>query len=236
MPDRFPSSILVVGATGGVGRAATRAFADRGWHLILAGRDDERLGEVLSGHCNQPALLVGTGADGSLDFTPVAPHLEQTGRRLDVVVFCAGQWSHGQVLDSTTDHYRDLFETNVEVPRNALAALGPIMTESASTVIAVSSTQASATSSESGAYSASMHAARAMFEAFRLETRPHGVRLMRIELGRTATPMAEQVSRARNEAHAPETLIQPDDVADVVLSLAALPRSATVTELTLLPA
>jgi NADP-dependent 3-hydroxy acid dehydrogenase YdfG len=76
---------------------------------------------------------------------------------------------------------------------------------------------------------------KAVGESLRAEVNSRGVRVTTIHLGRTATTRQEGIFAAEGRDYTPELLIQPDDVADVVVSIVALPKRAQVTSLTLLP-
>lgn len=54
MPDR---SVIVTGASGGIGRAMARAFADAGWRVGLVGRREAALGEVADALAGNPLVL-----------------------------------------------------------------------------------------------------------------------------------------------------------------------------------
>jgi NAD(P)-dependent dehydrogenase (short-subunit alcohol dehydrogenase family) len=61
------------------------------------------------------------------------------------------------------------------------------------------------------------------------------VRVLTIHAGRTATPRQARIFAAEGRPYAPERLMQPEDVAAIVLAALLLPRSAEVTSLTLRP-
>jgi hypothetical protein len=52
-------------------------------------------------------------------------------------------------------------------------------------------------------------------------------------LGRTATPMQEAVYKAEGRPYRPETLVQPEDAAQMLIGALALPRTAQVADMTL---
>ena len=62
------------------------------------------------------------------------------------------------------------------------------------------------------------------------------MRVLSVYLGRTATPMQEEVYRTEGRPYHPERLIQPADVADAILDALGLPRTAELTDLHLRPA
>jgi NADP-dependent 3-hydroxy acid dehydrogenase YdfG len=84
-------------------------------------------------------------------------------------------------------------------------------------------------------YAATKHALRAIADSIREEVNPKGVRVLSLYLGRTATPMQEAVAREEGRNYNPESLLQPDDVAEVVVHTLTLPRTAEVTDISIRP-
>lgn len=69
----------------------------------------------------------------------------------------------------------------------------------------------------------------------RLEVNGDGVRVLSLFVGRIATPLQGLVCQMENRSYRPETLIQPADVARLVLSILMLPRTAEVTDVSIRP-
>jgi NADP-dependent 3-hydroxy acid dehydrogenase YdfG len=86
-----------------------------------------------------------------------------------------------------------------------------------------------------GQYAATKHALKAIADSLREEVNPKGLRVLTVYLGRTATPMQETISRQEGRAYHPETLLQPEDVASVVLNALMLPPTAEVTDISIRP-
>jgi NADP-dependent 3-hydroxy acid dehydrogenase YdfG len=86
-----------------------------------------------------------------------------------------------------------------------------------------------------GQYAASKHALRAIADSLRDEVNPDGVRVLSVFLGRTASPMQADIYRAEGRRYQPEQLMQPEDVAAVVINALSLPRTAEVTEVRMRP-
>lgn len=68
------------------------------------------------------------------------------------------------------------------------------------------------------------------------EVSPYGIRVLTVYLGRTATPMQEDLNRMEGRPYRPEKLIQPEDVASIVVHALSLPRTAEVTAIHIRPA
>jgi NADP-dependent 3-hydroxy acid dehydrogenase YdfG len=86
-----------------------------------------------------------------------------------------------------------------------------------------------------GQYAATKHALKAIADSLREEVNPKGIRVLTVYLGRTATPMQEALYRQEGKIYHPEVLMQPEDVASVVVHSLMLPRTAEVTDISIRP-
>src|SRR5215813_11275147 len=86
-----------------------------------------------------------------------------------------------------------------------------------------------------GQYAATKHAMKAVADSLRDEVNANGVRVMSLFLGRTASERQRGIFAAEGRPYPPERLIQPADVAGLVLFLLRLPRTSEVTDIVLRP-
>ena len=84
-------------------------------------------------------------------------------------------------------------------------------------------------------YAATKHALRALADALREEVNERGVRVLSVFLGRTASRMQQAVHQHEKRPYNPGRLLQPSDVASMVLAALRLPRTAEVTDLHIRP-
>jgi NADP-dependent 3-hydroxy acid dehydrogenase YdfG len=75
----------------------------------------------------------------------------------------------------------------------------------------------------------------AVADTLRDELNTEGVRILSVLAGRVATPLQAQQHEADGRPYRPERLLQPEDVAAVVLSALELPRTAEATDLRIRP-
>jgi len=62
-----------------------------------------------------------------------------------------------------------------------------------------------------------------------------GIRVFSLFIGRTATPMQAEVHRLEGRRYRPARLMQPDDVASMVVHALSMPRTAEVTDIIMRP-
>jgi len=76
---------------------------------------------------------------------------------------------------------------------------------------------------------------KAIADALRGEINDHGVRVLTVHAGRTATPRQARIFAGEGRVYRPELLMQAEDVAALVAATVALPRTAEVTSIVMRP-
>ncbi len=87
----------------------------------------------------------------------------------------------------------------------------------------------------SAQYDSTKHALKAIADSLRGEVNAHHVRVLSVYLGRTASEMLERIHRMEGKPYRPELLLQPEDIASVMLNALSLPRTAEVTDVHIRP-
>lgn len=197
-PDRSGSlagrSVLVAGATGGLGSAIAADLAGRGAVLTLVGRDRQRLTALaVPGH--KVALDL---RDPQACEAAVAAAYDSAGR-LDVVVNAVGVVAFGAVAELSSDIMEELFMTNTFVPiMLARAALGSM--SDGGVIVNISGVIAEQGLAGMAAYGASKAAVRSFDEALAREARRRKIRVIdarppHTETGLASRPIAGQAPK-----------------------------------------
>jgi NADP-dependent 3-hydroxy acid dehydrogenase YdfG len=84
-------------------------------------------------------------------------------------------------------------------------------------------------------YAATKHALKAVADSLRAEVNSQGIRVLSVYPGRTATPTQESLHALEGKPYRPTRLLQPEDVAAVVMNALCLPRTAEVTDIHIRP-
>jgi NADP-dependent 3-hydroxy acid dehydrogenase YdfG len=84
-------------------------------------------------------------------------------------------------------------------------------------------------------YAATQAGLRALATSLRDEVNPAGIRVTTVFPGRTATPRQAMIHDWEGKEYQPERLLQPEDVAAIVVAAVGLPRTAEVTEISIRP-
>lgn len=111
-------TMLVTGASSGIGRATARALGAEGANVVLAGRRRERLDEVvreIAAAGGEALAVTGDVRDEAACAAWVKAAVERFGG-LDGLVNAAGVLGNGSVMDTTTAEWRRVMDANVDGP------------------------------------------------------------------------------------------------------------------------
>lgn len=224
-------TILVTGASGGVGEAMVRRLAEEGSTVCLTGRNRERLEEIARQVPEGRGRFYPADLTVEAELARAAQNLFEENQRLDAVVHCAAMIILGTVATAATEDFEKQFQTNVLGPFRLTQLLLPALTSARGQVVFINSSAGRHASAGVGQYAATKHALRAVADSLRDECNAAGVRVCSLYLGSTATPMQAAIRAEQERTYEPERLIQPADVAEMVAAVLALPRTAEVTDL-----
>jgi short-subunit dehydrogenase len=162
-------NVLVTGATGGIGQAIARAFADRGASLILTGRRADVL-EGLAGELRARAVACDLADRAYLE------HLVAETSPVDVLIANAALPASGVLTELTQEQIDRMLEVNLRAPIALARALAPGMIERRrGHMVFISSLAGKAASPASSIYSATKFGLRGFALGLREDLRPHQV-------------------------------------------------------------
>ncbi len=209
---RDPRSIIITGASSGIGAALAKAYAAPGVHLALGGRDPARLGAV-GAHCRAAGAEVEEGVIDVTDRAAMEAWLLAIDERqpLDLVVANAGISAGTAAGWERPEQARAIFAVNLEGTFNTVLPLLPAMGKRARGQIALMSSLASFRGFPGApAYCASKAAVRIWGEALRGDLWEAGIRVTVICPGYVVSPMT-----ARNQFYMP-LLMNTDRAAHII--------------------
>lgn len=231
------SVALVTGASSGIGRAVSRALAARGYALANLARDPDRLG-ALADELAPTTRVVSYSVDLARDeeLRDVARRIAQDFGRLDALVHSSGLFAEASVASGSVDEFDAVFRVNVRAPFLLSQTLLPLLKASGGQVVFVNSSVARMPArAGQAAYAGSKAALLALADSLRAEVNAQGIRVLTVYPGRTATTMQERLSLSQGKDYRPERLLQPEDVANTLVSALELPRTAEVTDIAIRP-
>ena len=230
---------VVTGASSGIGQAIALRLVVEGATVNAVGRNKGRLDQLL-------ASAIATGGPGRIIPAPVDLTDNDArraliaglsaGPRVNLLIHSAGAYSRGDHVDAPIGDLDALYASNVRAPYALIQELLPGLRAGGGDIVVVNSTQGIQAAGGVGQYAATQHAMRAITDSLRQEVNADGIRVCSIHLGRTATPRQETIFSMEGRPYMPEQLVQPADVAEVLVAVLALPANAEVTEIRLRPA
>jgi NAD(P)-dependent dehydrogenase (short-subunit alcohol dehydrogenase family) len=192
-------TVLITGATAGIGRMTALHLAKLGHHVIATGRKPAELIKLRAEAAAELAALAGKGraSAGKLDtllldvtslasIAAAAQEVEQltNGRGLDVLVNNAGFGVLGPTSEIDDAEMRRQYDTNVFGLMNVTRAFLPkMMQRRAGRIINVSSVGGRITLPYFGVYNSTKYAVESLSDAMRYELRPFGIDVTMIEPG-----------------------------------------------------
>ena len=220
---------LVTGASSGIGAAIAIAFADAGWSVMAAGRNEGRLQEVADVSDNISTWSGELEESEDCDEL-VADTVDEFGG-LDCVVNAAGVLIRANAEDTSDDDWRDTLAINLDVPFFLSRAAIPYLKKAEGSIVNVASVWGLEGGDRAVAYCASKGALILMTRAMALDHAKDGVRINAICPGGVDTPMLVTETQEQGEdveafldevaAESPNGRIAtPEDIANLVLFLA----------------
>jgi short-subunit dehydrogenase len=197
---RQAETVLITGASSGIGRELARLFAADGARLVLVARSEDRLRELASElGAKYGAEVQVVPADLRRPASPgeVVEALAQRNVDVDVLVNNAGFGAHGSVADLGAERQVEMIEVNVAALTRLTALLLPRMVERRrGAILNVASTAAFQPGPNQAVYCATKAYVLSFTEALAEEVRGSGVRVTCLAPGATDTGFAAQAGMA----------------------------------------
>ena len=233
-------TILITGASSGIGKATAELFAKNGARLILCGRRQERLDQLKDSLNTEVHLLNFDVRDRTAVFKAIES-LPSQWKQIDVLINNAGN-AHGldPVQTADLDDWDAMIDGNVKGVMYVTKAILPQMIErKAGQIINLGSIAGLEVYPNGNVYCASKFAVDAFTQGLRIDLNPYGIRVGAIHPGLVETEFSMvrfkgDETRSKN-VYATITALQAEDIANAIEYMVAVPPHVTIADITLLP-
>ena len=186
--DLLGKTVLIAGASKGVGRETTLLFAAAGSKVVAAARDADALGKLADAADGDVLPIAGDLTEDSF-----VDRLTAEAGDVDILVNVAGRTAHAPFLESDPGMWRDAWELNVHALLRLSQAIARGMADRRNGhIINVSSVLARQVYPLTMVCAATKHAAAALTRGMRIELAEYGVRVTEIAPGLLDTELMAQ--------------------------------------------
>ena len=232
-------SIIITGASSGIGRKTAEIFLAEGWRVGLLARREGPLREMAAAHENAMALV----ADVTEAAAVQAAFDDFVGKagRLDVLFNNAGIFTPGGSIDEIAleDWHASVNVNLTGMFLSARAAFAAMRAQDpqGGRIINNGSISAHVPRPNSTPYTTTKHAITGLTRCISLDGRAYDIACGQIDIGNAATPMVEAMSKRmakENPDGEPQHVMSVGDAARSVLYMASLPLTANVQFMTVM--
>lgn len=217
---------LITGGGRGLGKATALAFAKEGIHVAITGRNEKVLIETVKEIEALGVKAAYTTFDVA-DFDAVesaVKSLNQTFGQFDILVNNAGVAAFGSLLDMDPKTWVNIVNTNLLGTYFVTKAVLPQLIEkNQGDIINVSSTAGLNGAATTSAYSASKFGVIGLSDSLMREVRKNNIRVCTLMPSTIASDMSKELKLTDGN---PDSVLQPEDFAELIVANLKLPRRA----------
>ena len=227
---------LVTGAASGIGLASARALVAAGARVVLADRDAAALAKACEGDADAMLPLVVDLLEPAACAQLVPRALALAGR-VDILHANAGLYIGGDLVDAQTDAIDRMLNLNVNVVmKNVRDVLPHMIARGSGDIIVTSSLAAHYPTPWEPVYASSKWAIDCFVQTVRRQVFKHGLRVGAISPAPEATALiADWPADKLAQARASGSLLDPAEVAEVILFMLTRPRGMTIRDVVMMP-
>lgn len=236
----MPKTILITGATAGIGAATAKAFAADGHRLIVTGRRQERLNELQKNLPTEVRTLCFDIQDQTATKQAINT-LPDEWKTIDSLVNNAGLALGVSTLqDGDASDWDTMIDTNIKGLLYISQVVIPLMIKKKQGhIINLSSIAGKEVYKGGNVYCATKHAVDALNKAMRIDLLEHGIRVTSINPGKVETEFSivrlkGDTEKAKKEYEGYDEL-RAEDIAEAIVWTANRPPHVNINELIIMP-
>ena len=215
---------LVTGAGKGIGKAIAMALANEGVNVALLARTNSQLQNVAAEveKAGVKAIVVTADIANRAEVEAAVSQVQEKLGAIDILINNAGIGKFGKFMELSPEEWERIIQVNLMGAYYMTRAALPAMIErQTGDIINIASTAGLRGGAVTSAYSASKFALIGMSESLMQEVRKHNIRVSTWTPSTVATELAFENKLTDGN---PEMVMQPEDLAEIVVSLIKLNR------------
>ena len=240
----MPKTILITGATSGIGKATAYRFAKENYRLILTGRRDELLGDIaadLKGKFHAEVLPLSFDIRKKAEVEKSLEDIPEEWKKIDILVNNAGLAAGLDPVDlASTDDWDTMIDTNIKGLLYISRKVIPWMIgQGSGHIFNIGSIAGKEVYPKGSVYSATKHAVDALSKGMRIDLLPYGIKVTQVSPGAVETEFSNvrfkgDLERASMVYKGYEPL-QGDDIAGIIHFISTLPARVNVNDILVMP-
>jgi 3-hydroxy acid dehydrogenase / malonic semialdehyde reductase len=237
-------TILITGATAGIGKATAYRFASESYRLILTGRRKELLALIaadLKEKFNADVFILSFDIRKKAEVEKSLDSLPEEWKHIDILVNNAGLAAGLDPVNmASTDDWDTMIDTNIKGLLYISRKIIPWMIgQGSGHIFNIGSIAGKEVYPKGSVYSATKHAVDALTKGMRIDLLPYGIKVTQISPGAVETEFSTvrfkgDLERARLVYKGYEPL-QGEDVAEVIHFIYSLPQRVNVNDILIMP-
>lgn len=232
-------TVLVTGASSGIGKATAKLFAKRGYNVIMTGRREERLQELAHKYAQKYAtnvMYLAFDLTKKNEVKRAIKSLDPKWRKIDILVNNAGKAKGlAPIHDGNIKHWEEMIDTNLKGLLYITRLITPSMVKQGSgQVINVCSTAGHDPYPNGNVYAATKFAVKALTQSMAIDLHKHNIKVGQISPGHVETEFAlVRFDGDEQKANIYEgfTPLSAKDIADSIFYMATRPQHVNIHEL-----
>ncbi|HZH71358.1 MAG TPA: SDR family NAD(P)-dependent oxidoreductase [Mariniphaga sp.] len=237
-------TVLITGATSGIGKATSILLAKNGFNLILTGRRQDRLVELkqqLEAETQAQVLTLNFDIRNQDATEKAISSLPDEWQKIDILINNAGlAVGLSGINDGTTDDWERMIDTNVKGLLYISKIISAKMIDAGGGhIVNISSIAGKETYPMGNVYCATKHAVQAITKGMRLDFLKHGIKVTAVCPGAVNTEFS--LVRFKGDAQKADKVYEgitplfADDIAETILFVVTRPAHVNVDDILIMP-
>ena len=231
------NTVLITGATSGIGLATAKRFAKKGFDLVITGRREHRLEEIkqnLEKKYGVTVEIMEFDVQNKEEVNNAIKTLKSKKLSIDLLINNAGLAKGlDHFHESSIDHWETMIDTNLKGLLYVTRAIAPLMVKRGKGhIINIGSVAGREVYAKGAVYCATKHAVDALTKTMRIDLMPHGIKVSSVSPGHVETEFSvvrfDGDNKKANAMYDGFEPLKADDVARTVLFIATQPAGVNI--------